>query len=117
VVIGHELTHGFDDQGRKYDAEGNLKDWWTSTDAKAFEERASCIADEYSSFVAVKDEKGEVKLNGRLTLGENTADNGGLKLAHMTVMNILNNLPVKPSTATRRSSASSSPMGRSGART
>ena len=69
VVIGHELTHGFDDQGRKYDAQGNLKDWWTAADAKAFEERASCTADEYSSFVAVKDDKGEVKVNGRLTLG------------------------------------------------
>ena len=55
VVIGHELTHGFDDQGRKFDADGNLKDWWTPEDAKAFEERASCTADEYSSFVSVKD--------------------------------------------------------------
>lgn len=96
VVIGHELTHGFDDQGRKYDAEGNLKDWWTPEDAKAFEERATCTADEYSSFVAVKDDKGEVKLNGRLTLGENTADNGGLKLAYMALMNIIGNTPVKP---------------------
>jgi len=96
VVIGHELTHGFDDQGRKYDAEGNLKDWWTPADAKAFEERATCTADEYSSFVAVKDDKGEVKLNGRLTLGENTADNGGLKLAYMALMNIIGNTPVKP---------------------
>ena len=96
VVIGHELTHGFDDQGRKYDADGNLKDWWTAEDAKAFEERASCIADEYSSFVAVKDDKGEVKLNGRLTLGENTADNGGLKIAYLALNNILANAPVKP---------------------
>ena len=96
VVIGHELTHGFDDQGRKYDAEGNLKDWWTPEDAKAFEQRATCTADEYSSFVAVKDDKGEVHLNGRLTLGENTADNGGLKLAYMALMNIIGNTPVKP---------------------
>ena len=96
VVIGHELTHGFDDQGRKFDAEGNLKDWWTPADAKAFEERATCTADEYSSFVAVKDDKGEVKLNGRLTLGENTADNGGLKLAYMALTNIIGNTPVKP---------------------
>ena len=78
MVIGHELTHGFDDQGRKYDGEGNLKDWWTAEDGKAFEERANCTADEYSSFVGVKDDKGEVHLNGKLTLGENTADNGGL---------------------------------------
>ncbi len=96
VVIGHELTHGFDDQGRKFDAEGNLKDWWTTQDAKAFEERASCTADEYSSFVAVKDDEGEVKLNGRLTLGENTADNGGVKLAYMALTNMIGNAPLKP---------------------
>jgi len=96
VVIGHELTHGFDDQGRKYDAEGNFKDWWTAQDGKEFEQRATCTADEYSSFVAVKDDKGEVKLNGRLTLGENTADNGGLKLAYMALMDIMGNTPVKP---------------------
>jgi putative endopeptidase len=96
VVIGHELTHGFDDQGRKFDADGNFKDWWTAEDAKAFEERATCTADEYSSFVAVKDDKGEVKLNGRLTLGENTADNGGVKLAYMALTNIIGNTPVKP---------------------
>ncbi len=96
VVIGHELTHGFDDQGRKFDADGNLKDWWTAEDGKAFEERATCTADEYSGFVAVKDDKGEVKLNGRLTLGENTADNGGVKLAYMALMNIIGNTPVKP---------------------
>ena len=77
VVIGHELTHGFDDQGRKFDAAGNLRDWWTADDAKKFEERANCIRDEYSSFVAVDD----VHVNGALTLGENTADNGGIRIA------------------------------------
>lgn len=77
AVIGHELTHGFDDQGRKYDEQGNLHDWWTDEDAKEFEQRVSCIADEYSNFVAVDD----LKLNGRLTLGENTADNGGVRIA------------------------------------
>ena len=77
IVIGHELTHGFDDQGRKYDPQGNLRDWWTGEDGKEFEKRASCIADEYSNFVAVDD----LKLNGRLTLGENTADNGGARIA------------------------------------
>jgi putative endopeptidase len=96
VVIGHELTHGFDDQGRKFDADGNLKDWWTSDDGKAFEERATCTADEYSSFVSVKDDKGDVKLNGRLTLGENTADNGGVKLAYMALTNIIGSTPLKP---------------------
>jgi putative endopeptidase len=96
VVIGHELTHGFDDQGRKYDAEGNFRDWWTPDDGKEFEKRADCTANEYSSFVSVKDDKGEVKLNGKLTLGENTADNGGLKLAYMALMHVIGNTPVKP---------------------
>ena len=95
MVIGHELTHGFDDEGRKYDGDGNLKDWWTREDGKAFEERAQCTADEYSSFVAVKDDKGEVHLNGKLTLGENTADNGGLKLAYMALSDIIRNTQVK----------------------
>ncbi len=77
LVIGHELTHGFDDQGRKFDPRGNLHDWWTAQDGKEFEKRVSCVADEYSNFVAVDD----LKLNGRLTLGENTADNGGARIA------------------------------------
>ena len=77
VVIGHELTHGFDDEGRKFDPKGNLRDWWTQTDAEEFEKRAGCIADEYSSFTAVDD----LKLNGKLTLGENTADNGGARIS------------------------------------
>ena len=77
LVIGHELTHGFDDQGRKYDPQGNLRDWWTEQDGKEFEKRVSCVADEYSNFVAVDN----LKLNGRLTLGENTADNGGARIA------------------------------------
>jgi len=81
VVIGHELTHGFDDQGRKYDPQGNLRDWWTEQDGKEFEKRVSCVADEYGSFVAVDD----LKLNGRLTLGENTADNGGARIALMAL--------------------------------
>ncbi|MFZ0684028.1 MAG: M13 family metallopeptidase, partial [Terriglobales bacterium] len=95
VVIGHELTHGFDDQGRKFDAVGNFKDWWTPEDGKEFEKRVDCTANEYSSFVSVKDDKGEVKLNGRLTLGENTADNGGLKLAYMALTSIIGDTPVK----------------------
>ena len=77
LVIGHEMTHGFDDEGRKFDAQGNLTDWWTKQDGEEFEKRASCISNEYSSFVAVED----VKLNGKLTLGENTADNGGARIA------------------------------------
>jgi len=85
VVIGHELTHGFDDQGRKFDGDGNFTNWWGPKDGPEFEKRAGCVADEYSSFVAVKDDKGEVHLNGKLTLGENTADNGGIKLAYMSM--------------------------------
>jgi putative endopeptidase len=76
-VIGHELTHGFDDQGRQFDGAGNLRDWWTETDAKAFTDRAACFVDQYSGYSPVD----TVKLNGRLTLGENTADNGGLRIA------------------------------------
>jgi putative endopeptidase len=85
AVIGHELTHGFDDQGRQFDAQGNLRDWWTAEDAKKFEERAQCLVKEYSSFIAVDD----MHVNGELTLGENTADNGGLRLAYMALMDSL----------------------------
>jgi putative endopeptidase len=85
AVIGHELTHGFDDQGRKFDGKGNLHDWWTSEDAQEFEKRANCLADEYSSFTAVD----SVKLNGKLTLGENTADNGGVRLGYMALLDEL----------------------------
>ena len=85
AVIGHELTHGFDDQGRKFDPQGNLRDWWTEQDGKEFEKRAGCIADEYGSFVAVDD----LKLNGKLTLGENTADNGGARIALMALREML----------------------------
>jgi endothelin-converting enzyme/putative endopeptidase len=85
AVIGHELTHGFDDQGRKYDPQGNLRDWWTDQDGKEFENRASCVSDEYSGFTAVDD----LKLNGKLTLGENTADNGGARIALMALMNMI----------------------------
>ena len=85
LVIGHELTHGFDDQGRKFDPQGNLHDWWTAEDGKEFEKRVSCIADEYSNFVAVDD----LKLNGRLTLGENTADNGGARIALMALEHMI----------------------------
>ena len=81
-IIGHELTHGFDDEGRKFDGKGNLADWWTAEDAKNFEGRADCLVHEYGSFTAVDD----VKVNGKLTLGENTADNGGLVLAYMAYL-------------------------------
>jgi len=81
-VVGHELTHGFDDEGRQFDGNGNLSDWWTAEDAKKFEEKADCEVKEYGSFTAVDD----VKVNGKLTLGENTADNGGLQLAYIAFL-------------------------------
>ena len=90
VVIGHEYTHGFDDQGSKFDPEGNLQNWWTPEDLKQFQERTDCIAKEYDGFVTVKDEKnGDVHLNGRLTLGENTADNGGARVAYRALQKAL----------------------------
>jgi endothelin-converting enzyme/putative endopeptidase len=82
AVIGHELTHGFDDEGRKFDAKGNLSDWWTGDDTKKFEVKTDCLVKEYGSFTAVDD----LKVNGRLTLGENTADNGGLVLAYIAYL-------------------------------
>ena len=78
-TIGHELTHGFDDEGRQFDAQGNLRDWWTADDGKKFEQLASCTSDQYSQYVIVDD----VKINGKLTLGEDTADLGGLLLAYL----------------------------------
>jgi len=76
-LIGHEITHGFDDQGGQFDAQGNVRNWWTAEDGHAFEARTSCIATQYSDYVVA----GDTHINGRLTLGENTADNGGLRLA------------------------------------
>jgi endothelin-converting enzyme/putative endopeptidase len=77
-TIGHELTHGFDDEGRQFDAFGNLKDWWTKQDGKEFIRRARCISDEYSTYVVVDD----IHINGKLTLGEDVADLGGTLLAY-----------------------------------
>jgi endothelin-converting enzyme/putative endopeptidase len=84
-VIGHEITHGFDDQGRKFDGEGNLRDWWSPEDAKNYEERGKCISDEYTQEVP----EAGVKQNGLLTQGEDTADNGGIHLALIALENTL----------------------------
>jgi endothelin-converting enzyme/putative endopeptidase len=92
AVIGHELTHGFDDMGRQFDADGNLRDWWTPEDAKEFEHRTSCFVDQYSSYAAID----EVKLNGKLTLGENVADAGGLRIAYMALMDTLQGKDAAP---------------------
>lgn len=79
AVIGHEITHGFDDEGSKYDAAGNLKSWWTDADRKTFEERTACVVDQFSKYKV----GGDVFMNGKLTLGENTADLGGLTMAYL----------------------------------
>ena len=91
VVIGHEMTHGFDDEGSQYDGKGNLREWQTAEDRKAFTERTDCVANEYSGFEAApaKGDAPALKLNGRLTLGENTADNGGLRIAYMALLDTL----------------------------
>jgi endothelin-converting enzyme/putative endopeptidase len=79
ATIGHELTHGFDDEGRQFDAKGNLKDWWTKEDAAEFQKRADCVSDQYSQYTVVDD----IKINGKLTLGEDVADLGGTFLAYL----------------------------------
>ena len=91
VVIGHEMTHGFDDEGSQYDGLGNLREWQTPADRKAFTERTDCVANEYSGFeaVPVHGDQPALKLNGKLTLGENTADNGGLRIAYMALLDTL----------------------------
>jgi putative endopeptidase len=87
AVIGHEIIHGFDDEGRKFDAQGNLRDWWTANDAKEYESRGKCIADEYTQEIP---EAGPgVKQDGRMTLGEDTADNGGIYIAYAALLDSL----------------------------
>jgi len=91
VVIGHEMTHGFDDQGSKYDGKGNLREWQTAEDRAKFVERTDCEVKEYSGFEAAPahgDSQAQ-NLNGKLTLGENTADNGGLRIAYMALLDTL----------------------------
>lgn len=85
VVIGHEMTHGFDDEGRQYDLNGNLKDWWLPEDAKKFTERATVLADFFSNIEVAPGTKG----NGKLTLGENLADNGGLHISYLAMQNAM----------------------------
>ncbi len=91
AVIGHEMTHGFDDQGAQFDADGNLRDWWTPKDEAQFKEKEQCFVNEYDSFIAIDD----VHVRGKLTLGENTADNGGLRIAHMALLDVLGTTPQK----------------------
>jgi endothelin-converting enzyme/putative endopeptidase len=91
-TIGHELTHGFDDEGSQFDAKGNLKDWWTKEDREKFDARTKCVDDQYSSYLAVDD----VHVNGKLTLGENVADLGGEILAFMAWQNKTKDMNLQP---------------------
>jgi putative endopeptidase len=91
VVIGHEMTHGYDDEGRKFDADGNLNDWWTPDDAKAFDTRAQLVVDEYNGFEVLPG----VHVNGKLTLGENLADLGGVHIAYEALEHDLAKHPAK----------------------
>jgi putative endopeptidase len=90
-TIGHELTHAFDDEGRQFDAQGNLKDWWTKKDAKEFNQRAQCIVDQYAQYTVVD----EIKINSKLTLGEDVADLGGLILGWMAWQAQMASLPAQ----------------------
>ncbi|MEP6536696.1 MAG: M13 family metallopeptidase [Bryobacteraceae bacterium] len=92
ATIGHELTHGFDDEGRQFDAKGNLRDWWTKKDAAEFTKRATCISDQYSQYTIIDD----IKINGKLTLGEDVADLGGTILAYMAWKNATANQRLRP---------------------
>jgi putative endopeptidase len=91
-TIGHELTHGFDDQGAKFDAKGNLRDWWTKEDKQKFEERTKCVADQYAQYVVVDD----LHINSRLTLGEDVADLGGEILAYIAWKDATKDKDLKP---------------------
>lgn len=89
AVIGHEITHGFDDEGSKYDAQGNLKTWWTDADRKTFDERGACVVDQFSKYKV----GGDVFMNGKLTLGENIADLGGLTMAYLALERSMDGKP------------------------
>jgi predicted metalloendopeptidase len=95
-VIGHELTHGFDDEGRQYDGDGNLREWWLKSDRDRFNKLSSCFVNQYGGYSPVSG----VELNGRLTLGENTADNGGIRLAYQALLDVLAKKAI-PLTATQ----------------
>ena len=91
-TIGHELTHGFDDEGRQFDAAGNLKDWWTPEDAKRFEEKINCVREQYAGYVVVDD----IKINSKLTSGEDVADLGGTLLAYIAWREATRGLKLQP---------------------
>jgi len=88
-VIGHEITHGFDDRGRRFDAIGNMTDWWTSEDARRYVERAARVERQYDGYVGVEN----IRVNGKLTLGENISDVGGAKIAYLALQRSLDGKP------------------------
>jgi putative endopeptidase len=92
ATIGHEMSHGFDDSGRQYDAQGNLRDWWTAEDAKRYNERAKAVEDQYGAYVAVD----TLRVNGKLTLGENLADIVGVSVAYDALQRELAGKPHAP---------------------
>jgi endothelin-converting enzyme/putative endopeptidase len=94
MVVGHEITHGFDDQGRKFDADGNFKNWWTEASGKGFVDRVQCVKSQFDGYTAIED----LKVKGDLTLGENVADLGGLKLAHAAMVDWQAKKPAKNDT-------------------
>jgi putative endopeptidase len=91
-TIGHELVHGFDDEGRQFDAQGNLRDWWTAEDAKRYEARAACVADQYAQYTIIDD----IKINSKLTLGEDIADVAGTVIAYEAWRNATKNQRLRP---------------------
>ena len=91
-TIGHELTHAFDDEGRQFDGQGNLKDWWTPEDAKKFEERVQCVRDQYAQYTIIED----IKINSKLTSGEDVADLGGTLLAYIAWKDAVANQHLEP---------------------
>jgi endothelin-converting enzyme/putative endopeptidase len=92
ATIGHELTHGFDDEGRRFDAKGNLKDWWTKKDGQEFDKRAKCVSDQYSRYIAVD----KIHVNGKLTNGEDIADLGGTQLAFIAWKKVSEKMKLAP---------------------
>jgi len=92
AVIGHEITHGFDDQGRQYDAQGNLSGWWSAEDEAAFNQRAEVVREQFDGYVAID----TIKVNGKLTLGENIADLAGLTIAYGAYRRSLAGREAKP---------------------
>ena len=91
ATIGHELTHGFDDEGRQFDAQGNLRDWWTKSDADAFNQRAACVSEQYAQYTVID----QIKINSKLTLGEDVADLGGTLLAYLAWKNATRGQPLQ----------------------